>query len=317
MRVRPTVIKTWLSVVSLVGLLALETTSTAQADPPSAPAVAGAPPTVTIEAQRQLRREVNKFVEATVVRPREDQSLLRWDSPVCPLVAGLTRAQGEFVLARLSTIAHDADVPLASEKCEANLYVIVARNPGGFLWLWWQHDRRLFNTTHGVAGVKHFIETARPVRVWYNSTPMDPDSSSEIATLLAQSVGIGVGGGPQSLPINMTPALGSRLTYAAVRGIASVIVVIDAEKLANLSFGQLADYVALRALVEINPDTDAGGAPTILSLFDPANSSPPPGLSAWDKALLHAVYASKQKDRVQLSEIESVTLKDLIAVAAH
>jgi hypothetical protein len=42
-----------------------------------------------------------------------------------------------------------------------------------------------------------------------------------------------------------------------------------------------------------------------------------PGLSACDKALLHAVYASKQENRMQFSEIESATLKDHIAAPAH
>ena len=27
----------------------------------------------------------------------------------------------------------------------------------------------LFNTSHGVGGLEHFMATERPVRVWYNS----------------------------------------------------------------------------------------------------------------------------------------------------
>lgn len=292
---------------------------------PSSPALAVPPPTVTIEAQRnreQLRHEVNRFVDAAIVKPHRDESLLRWDSPVCPLVAGLTREQGEFVLGRLSEIARAATAPLAAQACAANLYVIVARNPSGFLRLWWRHDRRLFNTNHGVAAVKRFIETDRPVRVWYNEMPVDPDagsgSGSGIATMLAQSVGIGVGAGPAEYPINMNPGIvGSRLTYTAVRAIASAIVVIDAQKVAQLNFGQLADYVSLRSLAEINPDRDVGEAPTILRLFSEQQGSPPQGLTAWDQALLHAVYSSKQKDRLQLSEIQTATLDAIVAGPLH
>lgn len=268
--------------------------------------------------REQLRREVNQFVDAAIVKPHRDESLLRWDSPVCPLVAGLTREQGEFVLGRLSEIAHAATAPLAGQNCAANLYVIVARNPNGFLRLWWRHDRRLFNTNHGVAAVKRFIETDRPVRVWYNEMPVDPDAGSAIATMLAQSVGIGVGAGPAEYPINMNPGIvGSRLTYTAVRAIASAIVVIDAQKVANLNFGQLADYVSLRSLAEISPDRDVGEAPTILRLFSEQQGSPPQGLTAWDQALLHAVYRSKQKDRLQLSEIQTATLDAIVAGPLH
>ena len=288
---------------------------------PSSPALGEPPPTVTIEAQRNpehLRREVDQFVAATIVKPHGDESLLRWDSPVCPLVAGLTREQGEFVLGRLSQIARAAKAPLAGQTCTANLYVIVAHNPSGFLRLWWRHDRRLFNTNHGIAAVKRFIETDRPVRVWYNYMLADPDAGSGIATMLPQSVGIGVGAGPTEYPINRNPSfVGSRLTYTAVRAIASAIVVIDAQKVAKLNFVQLADYVSLRSLAEINPDRDVGEAPTILRLFSKQQGSPPQGLTAWDQALLRAVYTSTQKDRMQLSEIETATLDAIVAGPLH
>lgn len=302
----------WVTIALLAGL------------PLAGPALADSTDTVTIEAHReQLRREVDQFVQASIVAPHTNDSLLRWDNPVCPLVAGLTREQGEFVLGRLSEIARVANVPLAAEHCEANLFVIVARNPAGFLSLWWDHDPRLFNTDHGIGGVKSFIETDRPVRVWYNSMAVDADSGSVIQALLAQSIGIsniGMGAGQSraSYPTNNSPAtIGSRLTYVDVRAIASVIVVIDARQLAKLNLGQLADYVGLRSLAEIKSDTNAGGAPSILKLFSEQESSPPQGMTAWDRALLHAVYSTKQKERMQLSEIQTATLNQILAAPAQ
>ena len=285
------------------------------------PASAEPPPTVTIEAQRQrdeLRREVNQFVAATIVKPHGDESLLRWGSPVCPLVAGLTHEQGEFVLGRLSEIARAASAPLGGQTCIANLYVVVAANPSDFLRQWWRNDRRLFNTNNGIAPVERFIETDRPVRVWYNYLPADPATGSSIPTLLVQSLGIGVGAVPAEYPVNRKPAFaGSRLTYTAVRAIASAIVVIDAQKVEGVSFGQLTDYVSLRSLVEINPDRDTGEVPTILRLFSKPQGSPPRGLTAWDQALLHAVYATTQKDRMQFSEIQTATLNAIVAGPLH
>jgi hypothetical protein len=288
---------------------------------PSVRAGDAASDTVTIEAQRereQLRREVSRFVDATIIKPRGDESLLRWDSPVCPLVAGMKREQGEFVLARLSDAARAANAPLAGDNCQANLYVIVARNPSDFLQLWWRHDRRLFNTTHGVGAVKRFIETPRAVRVWYNDYSVDPDSGSEIPVLLAQSAALGTGPtGQQLYPVNIRPGLGSRLTYTAVRAIASAIVVIDAQRVASLNFGQLADYVSLVSLAEVNFDKDVGTAPSILSVFNAGESTPPQGLTAWDHALLRAVYKTKQKERTQLSQIKTATLDELIVPKPH
>ena len=276
--------------------------------------LADAPPSVTIEAQRdreQLHRQVNQFVDATIVKPHGDESLLRWKSPVCPLVAGMKYEEGEFMLRRLSEIARAVKAPLAGQTCRANLFVIVAGNPSGFLQLWWQHDRRLFNTHHGNAPVERFIETPRPIRAWYNDYAVDPESGSEIGGLLTQSMGLG--SGIQLKGANMLPPVGSRLTYTTVRAIASVIVVIDPQKVTKLNFGQLADYVSLISLAEINPDRDVGEVPSILKVFTEQEGSAPQSLSVWDEALLHAVYASTQKDRMQLSEIRTATMEAIRA----
>ena len=131
-------------------------------------------PAVTVTAPReleQLRNEVDTFVSSAITRPYGDDSLLRWDHPLCPLVAGMPRAAGEFALLRLSQIARSAHAPLDSETCKPNLFVIVAKNPEKFLRLWWRHDPRLFNTRFGVAPVRHFIEYPRPVR-GLASTPL-------------------------------------------------------------------------------------------------------------------------------------------------
>ena len=289
--------------------LCLSLASAAFADPP---------PSVTIEAKRdreQLRREVNQFVDATIVKPHGDESLLRWKNPVCPLVAGMKREEGEFMLRRLSEVARAVNAPLAGQSCSANLFVIVAGNPGGFLELWWRRDRRLFNTEHGNAPVERFIQTPRPVRAWYNDYEVDPDSGSEIGGLLTQSMG--VGSGIQLKRGNMLPPVGSRLTYTAVRAIASVIVVIDPQKVAQLNFGQLADYVSLISLAEINPDKDVGEVPSILKVFREPEGAAPQGLSIWDQALLQAVYTSTQKDRMQLSEIRTATMDAIRTATPH
>jgi hypothetical protein len=92
---------------------------------------------VTVQAQRdreKLKHDVNDFVSSVLVNPR-DESLMRWDHPLCPLVAGLAREPAEFVLHRLSDIARSIHVPLGKENCKPNFIVIVAQNPSAFLKL--------------------------------------------------------------------------------------------------------------------------------------------------------------------------------------
>jgi len=80
---------------------------------------------VTVQAQRdreKLKHDVNDFVSSAIVKSR-GESLMRWDHPLCPLVAGLAREPAEFVLRRLSDIARSIHVPLGKETCKPNFIV--------------------------------------------------------------------------------------------------------------------------------------------------------------------------------------------------
>jgi len=140
---------------------------------------------------------------------------------MCPLVAGLSREAGEFVLTRLSQIAMSAHAPLGSATCKPNLFVLVANE--------------------------------------------------------------------------------------------SAIVVVDPVQVSKLNIGQLADYIGLVGLAEINLDKDLGEAPSILKVFAASEMAPQPlEMTTWDKALLQALYATSQDNRLQLSKIKRETL-ELIA----
>jgi hypothetical protein len=125
-------------------------------------------PHVTIQANQELRRQVDTFVAAVVTRPPARESLMRWNSPVCPLVAGLKSDQGEYILARISQAARDAHAPLAGRHCQPNLYVIVTAQPNPILKDWFARAPRL-DMSHGIEGVKSFLASPLPVRAWYNA----------------------------------------------------------------------------------------------------------------------------------------------------
>src|SRR6516225_10296146 len=124
--------------------VALSWSITVFGQPAAAPSPAmpssGRPPldTVTVtgkRARKEIEHVVNEFVFAVAVRSLQD-SLSRWNRPVCPLVAGLPKEQGEFVLARLSQIATSVRAPLAGEHCKPNFYVVVASEPELLLKKW-------------------------------------------------------------------------------------------------------------------------------------------------------------------------------------
>ena len=96
----------------------------------------------------------------------------------------------------------------------------------------------------------------------------------------------------------------THLTYGDVRSISYAIVVVDTNQLTrkHVKLGQLADYVSLVGLADIQSGTDGGGAPTILRLFHDPN--PPDALTPWDRALLYSLYNTSQSGKLQLTDME-------------
>jgi hypothetical protein len=270
---------------------------------------------ITVQAQREralLEHQVGHFVSAISAAPFHE-SLARWSTPICPLVAGLPREHGEFVLTRVSRIAADAGVPLAPEKCRGNFYVVVTADPDALLKAWIKRDISMFGDAGGTK-IRAFLNSSRPVRVWYNADlgtadglPLTAnDGSAQVAT------GPAMGGGPLAgVPTN-EHALGFRLKHDEVRGLSSVIVLIDSRRARGVSFGQLADYVALIGLAELRLDANVGDAPTMLHLFSASGQAPPPELSPWDHYFLKALYHTEQSDVMQLSEIKISIVRDVL-----
>ena len=258
-------------------------------------------PQVTVEAQRdaaKLRHDVDAFASSAFTKSF-GESYMRWDHPVCPLVAGLKRQEGEFVLQRLSDIARSVHVPLAKEDCKPNFFVIVTRNPSTFIKVLWRRKPGIFDTRNGIAPVRRFVDLPRPIRVWYNAASIDAQSGAAFTDALAESAGIGLD--TVDFPVHVTPStLGSRLTRAVVRNIESAILIVDPEKMQGLNIGQMVDYLALVGFAQVNLDKELTEAPSILKVFS-SNGSSPPEMTLWDRALLHALYTTPQRDLMQLS----------------
>lgn len=259
--------------------------------------------TITVEAQRAtLEKRIRTFVSAIAVAPYQ-QSLARWEDPtlICPLVGGLPREDGEFILTRLSSIARAAGAPLGSARCKPNFYIIVTSEPDALLKAWGQRDVTMFGDDSGATRINRFLHAPIPIRAWYNATLY----TSEGAPLDVWP------DGPLRGQLRNLQARGFRLTRDEVRDLTSVIVLIDARSLKGVTFGQVAAYVAMIGLAEVRLDANMGDAPSILQLFKASRHIPAPGLSPWDQAFLKALYHTRHADPDQLGEIKISVVKDL------
>ena len=244
-----------------------------------------------------VEREVRTFVNAITVKPG-DESLARWQLqiPLCPLVAGMPGNDGEYILSRVSKIAAAAGAPLAPEHCKGNFYIVVTADPEGVIKAWSKRDVRMFGDEADQGGTKiREFAAANPVRVWYNTEFF------------------GLDGTPIGNNQDGREDLSARATHMeinAYRALSSIIAIVDARRMKDVTFAQVASYVAMVGLVQMRPQANVGNAPTILNLFGGAGKAPP-GLTPWDESFLKAVYGTRITDRAQLAAIKSAMVQDV------
>jgi hypothetical protein len=168
-------------------------------------------------------------------------------APICPLVAGLSREPGEFILGRISQIAAAARAPLAAEHCKANFYVVVTPEPDVLLKKWWHRDPNMYNTANGMGHINSFLHDPHPIRCWYNSGFLSSDGgASSPDALVAGLSGSGLENIQAPTIVARDP---TRIRYTAVQSLSSVIVVVDMNRAHDLSLRITSPWSGLRKFV--------------------------------------------------------------------
>jgi hypothetical protein len=280
-----------LSVAALAALCCSNVSKTA--DPPPSPL-----PELTVEAARAaLEHRVEAFVRGITRNPgfSDDESLVRWNTPICLFAAGLPPEDVKFVLARLSQISTSAGAPLARTPCQPNFVIVATSEPDRVLDAWYARNNQLFGNAMPEQ-IRQFLESSRsrPVRVWYNIN-------------LGRKAGVRNG---HFVPSN-NRAESSPFVGNAAFDFFSIFAIIDTNRTEHITPDQLADYVAMVGLTNINLDADIGSAPSILRLFALSAEHQPSGLSSWDAAFLKALYQSNQTSRTQRFEIAESIVHDI------
>jgi hypothetical protein len=283
------------------GTHAQESSKSPVSEPAPSPERDEALPQITITG-RKLRQAVNNFVFKAMghdlVRS-EEHPVARWRQPICLLVGGLTHPKGQLLFDRLVYVWSSLSIPLDKPGCRANFFVIVSEHPEADLKDLWSQVPQMFG---GARGGKSFIDTPRPVRIWYNSKLTDAYNSDGGVYL----------GTPTIVPTYRAPQLPD-LVFSAVPNISSVIVVVDFSRVVGLDLRQLADYIAIAGLTELQPDADVGEVPSILRLFTTSGDARPQSLTTWDKALVKELSAIDAVSRGQRAQIANGMYRDLAA----
>jgi hypothetical protein len=291
-----------MSLIALLATLALVQDPTpAQAAPagPQEPA-AVALEEVLVEGQR-LEALTRQFVEE-VSAPATRRGLARWRGGVCVGVSGIREDVAQAVADHVSRVALEYGLRPGDPGCRANILIVFAEDGQSLGDAMVERHRRVFHLgvgglDRGSAALDDFRFSDRPVRWWHVSVPTNAHTGD---------VGIRMPGDEVSPRI---PGEGLLNKGRWLRDdLNKVIIVVDGEYVNGVGLPQLADYLSMVALAQVDPEGDTSRFSTILNLFDDPDGSP--GLTGWDRAYLDALYTGPS-ERVRASDQTRQLLRNL------
>ena len=260
---------------------------------------------------RPLERMIQDFV-GEVAEPNRRRGLARWEGDICVGVANLRPEAAQYLADRISTVAEDLGLSPGAPGCTPDVLVVATDDAGGLARALVGERRRAFRM--GVAGMdrggdalEDFVETERPVRWWQMALPVDAETGARATRIAGDCEGPTCGGGNWNV-MAFAPQVevfsASRLRSQVVDNLIRAVVIVDVDELKDVTILQLADYIAMVSLAQIDPDADTSGYASILNVFDdPASAD---HLMDWDMAYLGGLYAAERNARSRLTNRQEI-----------
>ena len=267
--------------IHLLGLLAL--LGAAAATPSAAQTVA--PTTASVQTEddlvvtgrlppASLQREIRRFVRGHARLSRIDQ-LVRWDDPICVRVMNLPAAYSAFIVNRIVAVARQAGAPTSdAPECAPNISIIFTTEAQAVL------DQVRSNAPvllgyHRIGERDALATMTRPIQAWY-------------VTATGNDLQRAIDDPMYDPPAGVT---GSRLTHGLRSEFVHILILVDANAVADAPIGPIADYLAMLSLTQLRDETWAcGGLVTVMELFSGTCPNAPQALTTPDQAFLQGLY---------------------------
>ena len=265
-------------------------------DPPARAAPADPEPVDLDDVEitgRPLDAMIRSFVNE-VAEPNRRRGLARWDDEICVGVANLRGEPAQFIADRVSTVAEDMGLRAGGPGCTPNVLVVASDQPSQLADEMVRERRRAFRRggagmDRGGSALRAFVASEAPVRWWQVSMPVDSETGQRATRIPGECIE------PCNSPLQYAPQISvfaaSRLSTQIVDDLFSTVVILDINKVSGISAQQLADYVAMVTLAQIDPDADTSGYASILNLFEEPDTA---GLTTWDIAYLQGLYDAQR-----------------------
>lgn len=266
----------------------------------------------------QTRERAGAYTEAVALAPPSTDQYARWDDDICPRVAGLAGAEAQALIDHLARRAHEVGLNTGSAGCTPNLIVIFAPNAATVAreivdtrrdLLGYYNERNTVSA--GRDALDAFVNNQRAVRWWHVARTIGADgeelgtgqaergnSGAESAAMsqAAASGNIAAGLGAGTFEgVDTVRSSGARTRRNTRQDIRFALIIIETPRVAGASSQAVADYVAMAALAQLNPDSDMSSFPSILNLFNSAAQPAPTAMTEWDNAFLRGLYRTRRE----------------------
>ncbi|WP_439471212.1 hypothetical protein [Brevundimonas sp.] len=289
----------------MMEFLAAALLATAQV-PPSAQDPAPTQLEDVVVSGRELDQLISRFVDQ-VAAPNRGRGLARWNQRICVGVANLRPEVAQYLVDRISTVAEDVGLEPGAPGCRPNILVVATADDEAAAREMVEDSTRVFRMggtgmDRGRLALAGFQQTNRPVRWWQVSMPVDSQTGARAVRLpgdceMPACAQAEFNFAAYAPVISISSA--SRLNTEIVDNLIHTIVIVDVDEVSGLSALQLADYIAMVSLAQIDPDADTGTYASILNVFEEPETVDT--LTGWDRAYLQGLYQSEQDDRIRSS----------------
>ena len=219
------------------------------------------------------------------------------------MVVGVSDAQEQFIQQRIIEVQNTVRKKQArfDAECQPNLFVIITDEGDQVLSDWKERDPGMFRwkTREGVSR----SGGTGAVRTWHNA-------------IVTGAHGQGLTQTRFHLPIETQDGCGllnSRIQASCWEHITAVVVLVDTPATGKVTLAQLADFISVVSLSQIDLSADLDGVDSILRLFaQPRSEAPPAGLTDWDYAFLNGVYRASYSPMNQQRDIAARMVRELV-----
>ncbi len=252
---------------------------------------------------RRIDERVRGFIDEVAAAPA-GRGPARWRDNICVGVANLKREAAQYLADRVSEVAIDIGLEPGEPGCQPNILIIGTDDGAGMARGLVSARRNVFwpggsGMSRSRAALEAFQANDHPIRWWHISLPVDSQTGALAVRL------------PGENPPTVARTTPGRLRTTIRNDLGRVIIIVDMSKADGLDLRQIADYAAMVAFAQVDPDADTQDYDSILSLFRRPQTTP--NLTEWDMGYLKALYSAELNQSLathQAGEIRGLMARD-------